>query len=181
VLAVVTSPALATTARVARQRARSAARASRRGIRDPFPSQVEVRRSAATGSQYRGVRVPPFAPTFSGGLRPAGPPIPVARGAPCPAPLRRAHFASLVRVPTGGASPRPPPPQRRFWSAEPCRPAAPRPTRGKMRLRRWPVDARSGWGHMRADAPSVGRPGDPCRSGESAPPRPGAPTAPFSD
>jgi hypothetical protein len=36
-----------------------------------------------------------------------------------------------------------------------------------MRLRRWPDDGCSGSGHARAGAPSVGRPGDPCVSGES--------------
>jgi hypothetical protein len=42
-------------------------------------------------------------------------------------------------------------------------------------------DARSGSGHPRAGAPSVGHPDGPYVGGESAPPRPGAPAAHFSD
>ena len=61
------------------------------------------------------------------------------------------------------------------------RSTAPRPTRGKMRLRRWPDDGRSGSGNPDAGAQSVGPTGDPRGRGESAPPRIGAPAAHFSN
>jgi len=61
------------------------------------------------------------------------------------------------------------------------RSVAPRPTRGKMHLRRKPYDLRSGSGDPQAGAQSVGRPGVPIGRGESAPPRIGAPAAHFSN
>ena len=54
-------------------------------------------------------------------------------------------------------------------------------TRGKMRLRRWPHDGRSGLASPDAGAQSVGPMGDSWAGGESAPPRVGTPAAHFSN
>ena len=54
-------------------------------------------------------------------------------------------------------------------------------THGKMHLRRWPYDDRSGLGFSQAGDQSVGQTGDQRGSGETAPPRIGAPTVHFSN
>ena len=46
-------------------------------------------------------------------------------------------------------------------------PAAPRPTPGKMRFRRWPDGSRFGWGWPNAGAPSVGHRGGSRRQGRN--------------
>jgi hypothetical protein len=56
---------------------------------------------------------------------------------------------------------------------------ADRPDAGKNALRRSADEARSGWGHPKAGAPSCVRPGHPDASAETAPPRRGAPAGIF--
>jgi hypothetical protein len=70
-------------------------------------------------------------------------------------------------------------PRGAFW--RPVHVALPRlgPRAEKCASGERAVDARSSSGHPRAGAQSVGRPCDPYVSGESAPPRPGAPAAHF--
>ncbi len=57
---------------------------------------------------------------------------------------------------------------------------APRPTPGKLRLRRWTYDARVGWGLPHGSHQSVARIALPRVSGETAPTRIAAPMAQFS-
>ena len=73
---------------------------------------------------------------------------------------------------------------QRLWLAGPrsagaCRRTAPRPTRGKMPLRRAAHDGRSGSGDPDAGAQSFGPSGDSGGSGETAPPRIGTPAGHF--
>ena len=109
----------------------------------------------------------------TGGLRPAGPPIAVARGAPCPTPLRPgAPRARFINSPGGFAPPDPPSPSladrgprraccARWGVAAPC----PTPLRRGAPMARVVMIQPGGFAPPAPPSPSLAGPHAPLRSG----------------